>query len=436
MRAIVDIRQGIRSILLVTGIAVATACGRDAGDIENDPFVAADTGAARTAESTVARNSAFMDASEGAVAHDNAALRAAENGESAPDHQSSWLLSAGPVLEIEGTNFRGVLLTPAGRVVVADRGLSQLRFYDASGRLVAETGARGDGRGEFRALGSIHHYSGDSIAVWDDRRRDWTILDPHGAFGRVVVLRGASGDLLRPLGVFADGSFLMAEVELHSRRGGSGIATMDTDHYLRFSATGVLVDSLGQFPNLRRFVPLLSEQALISEVFSARGVTALAHDSMYFGYGADPEIRVHDARGQPHRVVRWTAYRDTVTADDIDEHRRERLARESDATRDLIADALSQAPVAAQFPVFESIIVDSDRRLWVGEYRRPNRNARSWTVIDPEGRWLGAIIMPTAFEIHDIRGGRIVGIRRNGPDVESVQVYTFSDSALATLQSR
>jgi hypothetical protein len=117
---------------------------------------------------------------------DSAGITIARSTGPAWSATTGWSLSEEPIIEIgtlEGpdeTSFSrvaGILLRQDGTVVVADRGASELRFFDEAGTFLRRVGRPGDGPGEFGAIESLHRYRGDSIAVWDGQRRIWTILD-------------------------------------------------------------------------------------------------------------------------------------------------------------------------------------------------------------------------------------------------------------------
>ena len=74
-----------------------------------------------------------------------------------------------------------------GRVVVADGGSHQLRWFAPDGRYLLSTGARGDGPGEFRGGVSIFPAAGDSLLTYDSNLQRLMLFSPDGVFGRVVT---------------------------------------------------------------------------------------------------------------------------------------------------------------------------------------------------------------------------------------------------------
>jgi hypothetical protein len=81
-----------------------------------------------------------------------------------------------------------------GRLVIANSGSSELRYFDTAGRYLTSVGRRGAGPGEFTGDLSLLPYYGDSLLAWDTRLRRLSLFDAVGAFVRTLVL--APGDTL------------------------------------------------------------------------------------------------------------------------------------------------------------------------------------------------------------------------------------------------
>src|SRR5687768_17678975 len=66
-----------------------------------------------------------------------------------------------------------------GTIVVADRGTSSLRFYDARGKFIRRSGRNGAGPGEFRMLGDFIPLE-NGFLVTDWRLPRISLLDANG----------------------------------------------------------------------------------------------------------------------------------------------------------------------------------------------------------------------------------------------------------------
>ena len=78
-----------------------------------------------------------------------------------------------------------------GRIVVANQGSSELRYFAADGRYLMSLGREGEGPAEFRELRQIVRHVGDSLLAWDAGLQRWTAVGLDGGFGPSVTLRPA-----------------------------------------------------------------------------------------------------------------------------------------------------------------------------------------------------------------------------------------------------
>lgn len=91
----------------------------------------------------------------------------------------------------------GAVRMPDGRIIVANRGSSELRIYDPEGRHLHTVGREGEGPGEFRNIGDLWLYRGDSLAVYDVSLRRVSVFDVRPAFVRSVPIVSPGDGLLR-----------------------------------------------------------------------------------------------------------------------------------------------------------------------------------------------------------------------------------------------
>ncbi len=74
-------------------------------------------------------------------------------------------------------------------------------------------------------------------------------------------------------------------------------------------------------------------------------------------------------------------------------------------------------------PAYQSLRPDELGNLWASEYARPPEVPGVWTVLDPEGRWLGTVAMPPRFRPYQIGASWILGVVRDELDVERLRLY-------------
>jgi hypothetical protein len=96
-----------------------------------------------------------------------------------------------------------------GRLVVANGGAGEIRYYDATGRHLRTSGGRGGGPGEFRRLRKIFRHTADSLLASDRSAERLSLFDPTGAFVRTVPVDSVGYPDL-PLDAWLEGPFWIA----------------------------------------------------------------------------------------------------------------------------------------------------------------------------------------------------------------------------------
>ena len=74
-------------------------------------------------------------------------------------------------------------------------------------------------------------------------------------------------------------------------------------------------------------------------------------------------------------------------------------------------------------PYFGRIFSDDQGRIWLGNFTAFCYKTRSYTVIAPDGTWLGVLEPPAGFTLLATAAGRVLGVETDEMDVESVAVY-------------
>jgi hypothetical protein len=385
---------------------------------------------------------AGCSAGEGGAAftqRDSAGVTIVENLRAAWSPEQAWRLSDEPALDIGALDgaeeyqlFRtgGALKLDDGRIVVANGGTGELRYYDQSGRYLHSAGRKGSGPGEFEGIGLLSRYPGDSLLVYDFWQSRASVLDLDGGFGRVFTLQ-APGDLgrLRPSAVFSDGSVLGSTSLLLSPDLNDQSSRVDV-LYMTFSETGEFRDSLARVPGPERYVRTRRGEGgvfgiSITALLFARGpVWAVDGTSSYYGGSERYEIGYYSHEGSLQRIVRRPLQPVPVTDADIQMAIEEELqSYPNDESRRSARQAFAEMEIPETMPAFTDFVVDAERNLWVREYRQPGEEGERWTVYDVEGRMLGTLSAPEQFRITDIGPDYVLGIWTDDIDVEHVQLY-------------
>ena len=315
-------------------------------------------------------------------------VRIVDNPRPPDGSRLGWRIGPQPVVSIGGgeggdaamfSDATDATILRDGRIVVADRGTSELRVFDRSGTHVATWGGEGWGPGQFTDLYQVEPFQGDSIVAWSQRNGRLTVLDSQGNFGRVLLL-------------YRDAMQL---------------------HFQRY---------------------LLEPRRDPQVIFGRRLVVAPWGDLLVVNATDRYEIRAFAAEGTLARVVRRDHGPRTPTPTQVDAYVEARVAQapgEAVEQRMELRRHYQSVPVADHLPAFGTVMADALDHLWVEEYEVPGEDSSAplWTVFDAEGRALGFVETPVGLEIQEIGANYIVGRVEDDLGVDFVQVWSLERSA-------
>jgi hypothetical protein len=333
----------------------------------------------------------------GPVIRDSAGVRIV--GNSAATWTVPWRIAEAPSLTIgsidgdsthELYDVTGALRLDDGRVVVANHGTRELRFYDRLGTYMGSAGGRGGGPGEFESLEWIARFGPDSILVLDVWAHRVSYFDTAGRFGRSVQLEPSAEILLpRPVGFFADGS-LLATHGLYHLGGELPIRSeREEDELFRYRPDGASATVVGSFPGPERDIVSLSGPGGAPRVERrarlfgrATGFAAAGH-RFYVADNATYEIRVYSTDPiQLMLLIRKEHTPLVVTDADARAMRDSLLASRSGPARRMMQRSFeNRPPLPPVMPAYApDIHLDPDLNLWVREYTRPGERHVSWSI--------------------------------------------------------
>ncbi len=370
-----------------------------------------------------------------AVVRDSAGIRIVENRGGRWGERDGWRLSDEPAMRIgvaEGDplyqmdRVRAALRLDDGRIVVANAGSHQLRWYDANGRHVASAGGEGSGPGEFRRLMTLRRLPGDTVLAYDLQAFRLSWFDPAGRFVRSVPLQPVGQVPPRFVDRFADGALLLSSSRRSFASGPPSGMSRDTLLWLRARADGVPVDSLPPTPASEAFFEVQRSGGQIAGFtvhmlpFMRDVHTAAAGDRYWQGTTDQYEIVLRRADGTPERIVRRVAEPVPVRGAYLDSLRRVQVAENGpDAGR-----ALDAIPLPDRLPAFERLLVDDGGNLWVQRTAWPGAAVQpEWDVFDAEGAMLGTLRMPAGFRATHVGADFVLGVWTDEDGVEYVRMY-------------
>ncbi len=371
-------------------------------------------------------------AGAGYTVRDSAGVAIVENTRGSWPEDDAWQVAAEPSVdigELEGDEpyqlfqVSGAVRLTDGRIVVANGGSKELRYFDARGRYLESAGREGGGPGEFEGVGAPVALGADTIAVYDWNLRRISLWNPDGAFVRSFGIQFPSGSPVA-VGPLEDGSWLFTKGFAFSP---SEISTVvrDTAAYFRFDQAGELIDSIGRFPSWEFFVQGSSQAAWATSLpFGRSFATAVAPAGFYHGITDRYEILRYATSGRLERVIRKHHQPIAVRDADVEDYKAERLEGASnDNWRRRTERMFAEVPMPSTMPAFQTFEVDALGYLWVAEYERPAAEVQRWSVFDAEGILLGTVVTPAGLQVHQIGADFLLASWRDDLGVEHVRLY-------------
>ncbi len=370
---------------------------------------------------------------------DSAGIRIVENAAPAWSEGDAWHLSDQPLVDIGGLegdpNYElyrvsNAVRLPNGRIVIGNSGTNEIRFYDESGVHLLDAGGEGEGPGEFRSIGWVSPYRGDSLAAYDLLQMRISIFDSAGRFVRTFPVLGMDASVRgRAHGVFADGSVFVAGMSFTGPDGEDEAFRQEEPLYV-VSPEGEFSDSLCAYPGTERFMHSAGGSGGTSMVFIGspmfgRSTEYGVHGNRFYVASNDTyEVRVHGRDGTLQSIVRKQHDHLDVTDADVEAIRKQQLGGDTpEGMRQAMTDVLDATPIRETMPAYSNILSDRAGNLWVEEYRRPGDVVPRWTVFNAEGEMLGTLSVPERFVIQDAGDDYVLGRWTDDLEIEHVQMY-------------
>ena len=315
--------------------------------------------------------------------------------------------------------YAGVLLAD-GSFVVGNSGTSELRWFDSSGRRMRVSGRTGSGPGEFRGINWMAALSADSLLVFDLRQQRFSVWTPSGEFARTFMAQTPPGPL-RPLGVLADGSMVVARESRYDPRSGAGVVR-DSMQVLHVSRTGEVMRTLGSFAGAEWLIYDHPSSFRATQLpFGRVGHVAVAGDHVVVGSSESGSLSVLDREGRRLRTV------------DVDARPRAVSRRQIDTVLEQIPDRAERAALerhyradgASAASVFTALRGDDAGNVWIRLAPAAGRDTVKWVVLSADGVRVGSVGMPSGWWPLDVRDDRVLLRETDADGVQAVSVRTL-----------
>ena len=378
---------------------------------------------------------------------DSSGVRIVENAAPSWSEGSAWSVDPEPSLDLSGADD-DALYRPSsprylrdGRLTLYNGGRCEIRLYGLTGAVERSFGACGEGPGEFKGLGGIWPWPGDSLAVIDQLPRRLSVYGLDGALARTTPVP-ASDRLPLPfvVGVLEDGTLVLRGSANPMGRGSPGVEAEQVTLALARSGEGA-ARVVGTFPGAVWEYTEVGGGGGLGRgrlAFSSATEFAASSSHVYVGRPDRYEIDVFGRDGTLEVVVRRSFAPTEVTEADIDWllQRRLREVDDPEAQR-AVRQAYRDLRYARVMPGFgvptwpggadggPALLPDDVGNLWVFEYYRPGAYANRWSVFSAEGIWLGQVELPEHLRPTQIGESFILGRWEDETGFVHVQRYTL-----------
>jgi hypothetical protein len=365
---------------------------------------------------------------------DSAGVRIVTNPATSPE--LGWTVSESPLVSIGGSNaaeesqlfrVRGAVRLSDGRIVVANSGSHELRYFSADGAFLSATGREGEGPGEFQGIWLVHLLGGDTLLVYDQRNRRTSVFDPQGRFLRTIEPeRTTDVQFSSVIDFFADGSTLSQGFVQTGDSPPEGLQRFGSNVY-HFSATGELQAELGLYRSSETyFVPIDGGGfSFWDPVFGRSSYRVAAGDRFVYADNEAFDIQVSDPDGMLRMRIRRSGEAPRVDRGHVEAFASQRLGEMGDdnAAREF-ERIMTEIPIPERFPAHGRILEDALGLLWVEVYRLPGDETMAWDVVGTDGVILGRVTFPEVLDlVFEIGEDYILGLLRDELDVETVRMY-------------
>ena len=314
-------------------------------------------------------------------------------------------------------------LFPDGSAVVADW-YSEVVVLSPDGSTHEVLARVGEGPGEVIEPYSLFVLGRDSVLV-PDRRQSRLTLFVGGSVARIVSLPRAAHFGLAGIG--SSGELMM--MDRYPYRSWFDIEEeWLVGHMSLFDTETGAIDTVAAYDHHPR-----ERRGVMNPIIQPIGEVTVAAGRFVQTRSDRPEITWRLPDGTVTQIVRWRPEPPLLT-EELLEHGESynrmigRMNYGVSETRleEIIQEDMSRyrAMIGQPVPLFGSPFADAAGNLWLPSYRPAYPEEGSpYTVISPDGEWLGQVETPPRFRILDVTGGLVLGVLRDEMDVENVVVY-------------
>lgn len=318
-------------------------------------------------------------------------------------------------------SWMGGVLFPGGRAAVRDWGSREIVVLSQDGTRHEVIARAGEGPGEVGWASFLYAGSSGTLLVDDRGNRRLTLFADGSLVRTVSAPSPGEGADLHAHGLDPAGQVLMSS-GVSSGRGFK--APWKPGHMARFDLETRQLDTVASFDHVQSEPPGQDG----TPFFRHFGVVGAAGGEFVHGRNDIPELVWRRPDGSVRQIMRWQPEWTYTTHESRERFLAcwESLLREDPDRPEAIIDmdlARWRFNHDEPEPLFTTIFGDDEGRAWLWHWEMPCHNRLRFTVIGPDGTWLGAFEPPDGFELLGVAGRHALVVVKDEMDVESVAVY-------------
>lgn len=362
----------------------------------------------------------------GPIIRDSAGVRIVDNFD---DPVASWRLTPTSLLEIGSVTdtltslfqVAGAHRLGDGRIVIANRGTDELRYYRADGTFLKAVGGSGQGPGEFERIAWTARCGTDTLYVYDSRTRRLTVLDDQGQtvrLGRLMLPDNTSPSgrsRCQPGGPFVSAGWDQTPLEpgLHRNSTPVGLASL----------AGEPLVIIGDFPGVERWGD--DQVRWLGRLpFGRTLLHTIVNDRVFVGTADTYEVAGYRLDGTLAILIRLAVDERPVTDKDVEAYiERELRLFDNTERRQRFRRMYLDMELPTSMPSYAAFIADDAGALWIQDFPGPRDEDVAWRRFSPDGSYIGLAIMPAGLEVFEIGDEYVLGVWRDELDVEYVQLF-------------
>ena len=324
-------------------------------------------------------------------------------------------------------NVRSGTLLADGSAVVADGTADEVvRLRDGAAAEILMT--RGQGPSEATGVVGVAGGGGDSVWVDDDGNSKLVLLDGEGTVTSTSVAGRYDLSIgLRLRGVDAHDDLWMSTSSF-PRDPPDPAAPWRMGELVRLDPETLRADTVASYEH----APILPNPNDTYHPFLPYGTVTVAGGRWVTARADKTELVWLGEDGEVVQILRWSAPTRSPTTDDLEEYtawsrnsfRRVNPGLSPGELRQGFARSMGRVVVDESIPIphFRDIIGSRDGHVWIEDFEPGLLPASRFTVVSPEGEWLGRVVFPSPVVILDIRDSHVLAVVQDEYDVRRVAV--------------